>query len=173
MGGLNVSFQIQPNKKKLEKNGNNTVLTINIEKFSNFSPVQLLRSVYRNAYAALLHVERKDVRPILGFALYDRLRTGTSTGIYATLLNDYVMPIIVYRTLAKLAVTNSVIFNRQNTLTNFDNRQGSESRGSFSADLERIKLFVTEMETSADEYITELTPYLEANASNFDNDPGT
>jgi hypothetical protein len=68
-------------------------------------------------YPCIMVAQDLYIHPLLGSALYNKLKTDivaeSVTGVYATLLNDYVIEALIYYALSEVVITSSYqIWNR-------------------------------------------------------------
>lgn len=111
---------------------------------------------------AIYDAQRLYIKPALGSALYDKLITDspTFTGIYATLMDQYVVDALVKWTMYLLAPKQGFKWRNRS----IDQQSGENST---PAGMDEIRWLQSQQKQMAESYMKELNDYLLANWSSI------
>lgn len=107
----------------------------------------------------ILNTQRKYIEPILGTTLYtklvDLIGAGSVTGIYQTILNEYVLPALKERTLAEALPFINFKLTNKNVAVNSSDNSSAASKDDMIFLIENVKNTAEFFEQRLMEYLKE------------------
>lgn len=135
--------------------------------FQNFVNIRLSRRVFQHLRPAIKRIESLKIKPLLGDALFKALKDSQTDDVRKELVEEIICPAIANLAFANGIDELSVIVDKYDTTTQFDNTNLANSKSYKASSDNRINSLAAKRDNDGLAFLAQIIPFLFANQSKF------